>query len=60
MRNVIASEYVTLDGVMEDPGSAEKVEHGGWSFQFWNDEAAKYAFDQLFMSDALLLGRVTY
>ncbi|GAC1434982.1 MAG: dihydrofolate reductase family protein [Ktedonobacteraceae bacterium] len=53
MRKVIVSEYVTLDGVMENPG-------GGWSFQFWNEEAAKYKYDELFASDALLLGRVTY
>lgn len=52
MRNVIASEYVTLDGVMEEPGA--------WSFPFWNDELAKYKYDELFASGALLLGRVTY
>jgi hypothetical protein len=34
MRKVIASEFVTLDGVMEDPGGAEKSERGGWAFQF--------------------------
>jgi dihydrofolate reductase len=60
MRRVVVSEFVSLDGVMEDPGGAEKSEHGGWSFQFWNEEAAKYKFDELFASDALLLGRVTY
>ncbi len=60
MRKVVVSEYVTLDGVMEDPGGAEGFEHGGWSFQFWNEEAAKFKFDELFASDALLLGRVTY
>ena len=52
MRKVIASEYVSLDGVMEAPEQ--------WTFQFWNDEHAKYAHDQLFASDALLLGRETY
>ncbi|MDQ2787576.1 MAG: dihydrofolate reductase family protein [Chloroflexota bacterium] len=52
MRKVIVTEYVTLDGVMEEPGQ--------WSFQFWNDEAATYKYDELFASDALLLGRVTY
>ena len=52
MRKVIASEYVSVNGVVEAP---EK-----WTFQFWNDEHAKYAHDQLFASDALLLGRVTY
>jgi dihydrofolate reductase len=60
MRKVIVSEYVTLDGVMEDPGGGEGTEHGGWSFQFWSEEAAKFKFDELFASDALLLGRVTY
>ena len=52
MRRVIVSTYVTLDGVIESP---EK-----WSLKFWNDEHAKYAHDQLFASDALLLGRVSY
>jgi hypothetical protein len=33
MRKVIVSEFVTLDGVMEDPG-AEGFKHGGWSFHF--------------------------
>jgi hypothetical protein len=44
VRKVIVSEFVTLDGVMEDPGGAEKFKHGGWSFQFWNEEAARYKF----------------
>src|SRR5215467_12917159 len=52
MRKVILSEYVTLDGVMEEPGT--------WSFSFWSEEAAKFKYDELFASDALLLGRVTY
>ena len=60
MRRIVVSEYVALDGVMEDPGGGEKSEHGGWSFQFWSEEAAKYKYDELFASDALLLGRVTY
>ncbi len=51
---------MTLDGIMEDPGGGEKFKHGGWSFQFWNDEAAKFKFDELFSSGALLLGRVTF
>jgi dihydrofolate reductase len=51
MRRVNAAEYVSLDGVMEDPA---------WTGPFWNDELAKFQYDQLFASDALLLGRVTY
>ena len=29
MRRLIVSEFVSLDGVMEDPGGAEKTMHGG-------------------------------
>jgi dihydrofolate reductase len=60
MRNVVVTEFVTLDGVFEDPGGAEKTEHGGWSFKFWSDESAKFKYDELMAADALLLGRVTY
>jgi dihydrofolate reductase len=61
MRRVIASEYVTLDGVMEAPGSEDSLgDRGGWSFLYSNDEAAAFKFDELMASDALLLGRVTY
>ena len=60
MRKIIASEYVTLDGVMEDPGGGEQSAHGGWSFAYWSAEAAQYKYDELFASDALLLGRMTY
>jgi len=60
MRKVIVSEYVTLDGVMEDPGGAEGFKHGGWSFGFGGAEQQQYKFEELFACDALLLGRRTY
>ncbi len=60
MGKIIATEFITLDGVMEDPGGAEKTKYGGWSGQYWNEEAQKYKFDELFATGALLLGRVTY
>ncbi len=60
MRNIIVSEFVTLDGVMEDPGGAERFARGGWTIPYWSDELAKIKFAELFASDALLLGRVTY
>ena len=52
MRKIIVSEFVSLDGVMEAPHK--------WHFQFWHDEMGQYKLDELFASDALLLGRVTY
>jgi dihydrofolate reductase len=60
MRKLIVSEFVTLDGVMEDPSGSEQSKYGGWSFQFFDEEYAKYKSVELFASDALLLGRVTY
>lgn len=60
MRKLVVTEYVTLDGTMEDPGGGETGPYGGWSFQFWTEEAWKFKFDELFAADALLLGRVTY
>jgi len=52
MRKVIVSEFVSLDGVMGDPG---------WTFQqFGSEEQERYKFAELAASDALLLGRVTY
>jgi dihydrofolate reductase len=60
MRKVVAAEYVTLDGVMTDPGGTGEIEQGGWSNPYFNDELATYQTEQLFASDALLLGRVTF
>ncbi len=60
MRKVIVSEFVSLDGIMEDPGGAENYKHGGWTMPYWNEESAKFKTEELFASDALLLGRVTY
>jgi dihydrofolate reductase len=60
MRKVVAAEYVTVDGVMQDPGGVGEIELGGWSNPYFNDELATYQSEQLFASDALLLGRVTF
>jgi dihydrofolate reductase len=60
VRRVVVAEYLSLDGVAEDPGPAGEFEHRGWTVPYWNDELGEYQSDQLFASDALLLGRVTY
>ena len=60
MGKLVVTEFVTLDGVMEDPGGAEG-DRGGWAFQFdRGEEVGKFKFDELMASDAQLLGRVTY
>jgi dihydrofolate reductase len=58
---IVVTEFVSLDGVMEDPGGSETFEHGGWSFEFnRGDEGDKFKLDETLSSEALLLGRVTY
>jgi dihydrofolate reductase len=61
MGRIVATEFMSLDGVVEDPGGAEDFEYGGWSFEFSRgEEGNKFKLDETLASDALLLGRVTY
>ena len=61
MGKLIVSEFVTLDGVMEDPGGAESFERGGWAFRFERGaEGDKFKLDETLGAEAMLLGRVTY
>jgi dihydrofolate reductase len=60
MGKLVVTEFVSLDGVIEDPGGAEGFKHGGWSFRFPAPEAEKFKFDELMSSDVQLLGRITY
>jgi dihydrofolate reductase len=58
---IVVTEFVSLDGVMEDPGGSEDFKYGGWSFEFSRgDEGDQFKLDETMASDALLLGRVTY
>ena len=52
MRRIINSTYVSLDGVIEHPEQ--------WQFDYLDDATNKFESDQLFASDALLMGRRTY
>jgi dihydrofolate reductase len=61
MARVVVSQFVTVDGVFEDPGGSEKQERGGWAFRFERGpEGDQFKLDEVMASDALLLGRVTY
>jgi dihydrofolate reductase len=61
MGKLVVTEFITLDGVIEDPGGAEAFDRGGWAFRFdRGPEGDKFKFDELMASDAQLLGRVTY
>jgi dihydrofolate reductase len=61
MGKIVVTEFVSLDGVMEDPGGAEGFKHGGWTFEFdQGDEGNQFKLDETLEAEALLLGRVTY
>jgi dihydrofolate reductase len=60
MRRIVVTEFISLDGVVEDPGGAEGYRHGGWTFKFNGPEGMKYKVEETFQHDAMLLGRVTY
>jgi dihydrofolate reductase len=61
MATIVVTEFISLDGVIEDPGGSEDFEHGGWSFAFdRGDEGNRFKLEETMRSSALLLGRVTY
>jgi dihydrofolate reductase len=61
MGKLVVTEFITLDGVIEDPGGSEGTPNGGWAFKFeQGEEGAAFKFEELAASDAQLLGRVTY
>ena len=61
MGRIVVTEFVSLDGVMEDPGGSEDFRHGGWSFEIERgDEGDQFKLDETMSAEALLLGRVTY
>jgi dihydrofolate reductase len=61
MGRIVVTEFVSLDGVIEDPGGAEDFKYGGWSFEISRgDEGDRFKLDEALEAEALLLGRVTY
>jgi dihydrofolate reductase len=60
MGRIVVTEFVSLDGVMEDPGGAEDYRYGGWTFAIDRGEGDKFKLEETLDTDALLLGRKTY
>jgi dihydrofolate reductase len=61
MGKIVVSQFVTVDGVIEDPGGSENHPHGGWAFKYQRgDEGDKFKLDEVMAAEALLLGRKTY
>src|SRR4051794_41703382 len=61
MGKLVVSQFMSVDGVIEDPGGSESHARGGWAFQFERgEEGDKFKLDEVMGADALLLGRVTW
>ena len=61
MGKLVVTEFVSLDGVFEDPGGSESYEHGGWTFEYdRGDEGNTFKLDEVMGAKVQLLGRVTY
>jgi len=61
MGRIVVTEFISLDGVMEDPGGSEHSKHGAWTFKFKRgEEGDKFKLDETLNAEAQLLGRVTY
>src|SRR4051812_34545692 len=60
MSTITITEFISIDGVIEDPGGSENFKHGGWRFKFDDPEAGRFKLDETMASDGLLLGRTTY
>jgi dihydrofolate reductase len=61
MGKLVVTEFVSVDGVFEDPGGAEQYEHGGWTFEYdRGDDGNAFKLDEVMGAKVQLLGRVTY
>jgi dihydrofolate reductase len=61
MGRIVVTEFVSLDGVIEDPGGSEDFKYGGWSFEYARgEEGDRFKLDETMGSEALLLGRRTF
>jgi dihydrofolate reductase len=61
MAQIVVSQFVSVDGVIEDPGGSENWDRGGWAFKYERGpDGDKFKLDEVMSSEALLLGRTTY
>ena len=61
MREIIVTEFISLDGVVEAPGGEEGFKHTNWTFDIETDQTMyDYKFEETLAAEALVLGRRTY
>jgi dihydrofolate reductase len=65
MRKLVVSEFMTLDGIMQAPGTTDEdpsggFRHGGWQGAYYDDAFGQFVLDGMAAADAFLFGRRTY
>ena len=62
MSRVIVIEFVSLDGVTQDPDGSEGTSQGGWAFRYGPEAVAgdKFSLGEILDTGTLLLGRRTW
>ena len=61
MGRIVVTEFISLDGVVEDPGGSEDFKYGAWTFEIdRGDEGNRFKLEETMEADSQLLGRVTY
>src|SRR4051812_43655034 len=61
MGKIVVSQFVSVDGVIEDPGGSEDWERGGWAFKYERGpDGDQFKLDEVMSAEALLLGRTTF
>jgi hypothetical protein len=58
MGKLVVTEFVSVDGVFEDPGGAEGYENGGWTYDYDRGDD-EFKLDEVMEAEVQLLARVT-
>ncbi len=58
--SVIVIEFVSLDGVVEDPDGSGGTAWGGWAFRYGSVDGDKFELGTVLDTGVMLLGRVTW
>src|SRR3954464_11677354 len=58
---IVVTEFISVDGVIEDPGGSEDFKYGGWTFEYERgDDGDKFKMEELMDAEGQLLGRGTH
>jgi dihydrofolate reductase len=62
MARIIVAQFITVDGVVEDPDGSDSTAFGGWAFRHGREAVAgdKFAYGPILQTGVFLFGRSTW